>query len=58
MLIRPRRTALSKMPHALADGLILVFQHPVEAVSLSGDSSGFGVWSLLLLTSLAWISEF
>jgi len=28
MLIRRRRTALSKTPHALADGLMLVFQHP------------------------------
>jgi hypothetical protein len=28
MLIRLRRTALSKTPHALADGLMLVFQHP------------------------------
>ena len=27
MLIRLRRTALSKTPHALADGLMLVFQH-------------------------------
>jgi hypothetical protein len=30
MLIRRRRTALSKTPHALADGLMLVFQHPVN----------------------------
>jgi len=30
MLIRLRRTALSKTPHALADGLMLVFQHPVN----------------------------
>jgi hypothetical protein len=29
MLIRLWRTALSKTPHALADGLMLVFQHPV-----------------------------
>jgi hypothetical protein len=28
MLIRLRRTALSKTPHALADGLMLVFQQP------------------------------
>jgi hypothetical protein len=28
MLIRRRRTALSKTPHALADGLMRVFQHP------------------------------
>jgi len=31
MLIRRRRTALSKTPHALADGLMLVFQHPDSA---------------------------
>jgi hypothetical protein len=30
MLIRRRRTALSKTPHALADGLMLVFQHPAK----------------------------
>jgi hypothetical protein len=30
MLIRLRRTALSKTPHALADGLMLVFKHPVK----------------------------
>jgi hypothetical protein len=30
MLIRRRRTALSKTPHALADGLMLVLQHPVK----------------------------
>jgi len=30
MLIRLRRTALSKTPHALADGLMLVFQHPAK----------------------------
>jgi hypothetical protein len=32
MLIRLRRTALSKTPHALADGLMLVFQHPDKTV--------------------------
>jgi general secretion pathway protein G len=31
MLIRRRRTALSKTPHALADGLILVSQHPAKS---------------------------
>jgi len=31
MLIRRRRTALSKTPHALADGLMLVFEHPAKA---------------------------
>jgi hypothetical protein len=31
MIIRRRRTALSKTPHALADGLMLVFQHPDSA---------------------------
>jgi hypothetical protein len=30
MLIRRRRTALSKTPHALADGLMLVFKQPVQ----------------------------
>jgi hypothetical protein len=30
MLIRLRRTALSKTPHTLADGLMLVFQHPAK----------------------------
>jgi hypothetical protein len=30
MLIRRRRTALSKTPHALADGLMLVSKHPVK----------------------------
>jgi hypothetical protein len=33
MLIRLRRTALSKTPHALADGLMLVFRHPVNEES-------------------------
>jgi hypothetical protein len=33
MLIRLRRTPLSKTPHALADGLMLVFQHPVKGFS-------------------------
>jgi hypothetical protein len=28
--------ALSKTPHALADGLMLVFQHPAEAERTSG----------------------
>jgi hypothetical protein len=32
MLIRRRRTALSKTPHALVDGLMLVFKHPGRAV--------------------------
>jgi len=27
----PEYAALSKTPHALADGLILVFQHPAKA---------------------------
>jgi hypothetical protein len=35
MLIRRRRTALSKTPHALADGLMLAFQHPVDWASRS-----------------------
>jgi hypothetical protein len=30
MRIRRRRTALSKMPHALADGLTVVFKHPAQ----------------------------
>jgi hypothetical protein len=30
MLIRRRRTALSKTPRALADGLMLVSKHPVK----------------------------
>jgi hypothetical protein len=33
-------TALSKTPHALADGLMLVFQHPVKGVS----RFGFRIW--------------
>jgi hypothetical protein len=39
MLIRLRRTALSKTPHALADGLMLVFEHPVTA-GLAGRRDG------------------
>jgi len=37
MLIRRRRTALSKTPHALADGLMLVFKHPVTLNSFLYD---------------------
>jgi hypothetical protein len=36
MLIRRRRTALSKTPHALADGLMLVFEHPVKGSLAAG----------------------
>jgi histone acetyltransferase (RNA polymerase elongator complex component) len=35
MLIRLRRTALSKTPHALADGLMLVFEHPAKKNTMS-----------------------
>ena len=35
MLIRLRRTALSKTPHALADGLMLGFQHPVKPAPIA-----------------------
>jgi hypothetical protein len=35
MLIRLRRTPLSKTPHALADGLMLVFQHPDRQAAFS-----------------------
>jgi hypothetical protein len=40
MLIRRRRTALSKTPHALADGLMLVFQHPAMIGSNALSGSG------------------
>jgi hypothetical protein len=32
MLIRRRRTALSKTPHALADGLMLAFQQSAKEI--------------------------
>jgi hypothetical protein len=30
--ISPEYAALSKTPHALADGLMLVFQHPAKLI--------------------------
>jgi hypothetical protein len=33
--IGPDYAALSKTPHALADGLMLVFEHPVEGLTTS-----------------------
>jgi hypothetical protein len=41
MLIRLRRTALSKTPHALADGLMLVFEHPANEKSPAGPAGLF-----------------
>jgi hypothetical protein len=50
MLIRLRRTALSKTPHALADSLMLVFQHPAN-VSNRFSSSDAGVYGNRLTMS-------
>jgi hypothetical protein len=45
MLTYDEYAALSKTPHALADGLMLVFQHPVTRERL--ESMGHRGWSFL-----------
>jgi hypothetical protein len=42
--------ALSKTPHALADSLVLVFQHPVKVPMNSSLPQSFCNFSLVLVT--------